>query len=65
MTIRYDPIGTMKQTAIGRYITYAEHEALLQELFESLEHYFGQVQSGEMSAVDALTVAKVFVTVRS
>ncbi len=59
MTIRYDPTTTMHQTPSGRYITFAEHEAVIQELLESIGDYFKQVEAGEVTAADAENCVKV------
>lgn len=64
MTIRYEPTHSMNQVPSGRFITFAEHEELVRELLESLGEYFKQVESGELSAVDAVKVVNVFVRMR-
>jgi hypothetical protein len=64
MTIRYEPIAGIKQIPQGRFITFAEHEALVRELLESLAEYFKQVERGALAAVDAELVVKCFVKMR-
>lgn len=64
MTIRYDPINGFNQDPQGRFITFAEHEALISELLESIGEYFKQVERGELTAVDAEAVVKAFVKLR-
>lgn len=66
MPTRYDPVGgTMARTPAGHYITYAEHEALVQELLESIGDWFQKIERGESTAEDAEKVVKVFVRLRS
>ena len=64
MTTRYEPNGTMHQTPTGHFVTFAEHEAVIQELIESLGEYFQQVESRQLTAVDAEKLVKVFIAIR-
>lgn len=64
MTIRYEPTHSMNQVSNGRYMTFAEHEELVRELIESVGEYFNQVESGGLSAADAINVVRLFIRMR-
>lgn len=64
MPIRYEPTVAVRQDVNGRYMTFAEHEALVTELLESLEEFFAQVERGELTSSDALQTVRAFIRIR-
>ena len=56
MIARYMPQGTMTQTATGQYVTAADYDRLvetLQLVASTATEYFRQIESRELTAVEA------------
>jgi hypothetical protein len=64
MLTRYDCNAPVQQLGVGRYVMFAEHEALVQELLETLDEYFKMIEKGELTAESAMSATKAFIRMR-